>query len=125
MATSGYEEYVTAVSLNAAADLSVTGINRFVKVENDDGEGKINLAGAAERCVGVLLNKPEADSPGRVGIAGIVPILLGGNVTAGGEVSSGANGVGVAQASTNPSYGVALSSGVSGDIIPLLLLPQR
>lgn len=128
MAVSGYEEAVLPISLNANVDLSDTGtpgLYRFVKVVNDGGEGKIDLAGAAERAIGVLLDKPIADQPGRVGVGGIVPIELGGSVTAGGEVSSGAAGLGVAQASTNPSYGVALSTGVLGDIIPLLLLPQR
>lgn len=121
-----YEEAVHAISLNANADLSGDdGLNRFVKVVNDGGEGKIALAGDGERAIGVLLTKPPEDQPGRVAIGGIVPLELGGTVVAGGEISSGADGKGVAQSSTNPSYALALASGDAGDIIAVLLLPQR
>lgn len=121
-----YEEAVTAVSLNAAADHSGEndGLYRFV-IASTTVDGEFVLAGAAARAVGVLLSKPPEGQPGRIGVGGIVPIELGGSVTRGGEISSGADGVGIAQSSTNPSRAIALASGSLGEIIPALLLAQR
>ena len=45
-------------------------------------------------------------------------------MTRGGGVVSDASGKGVASASTNRAIGYALASGVSGDVIPILLAPH-
>jgi hypothetical protein len=125
---SGYEEYVTAVSIDSNFDASGdnAGYRRFVGVTNVSGKGKIDLAGAAARAVGVLLSKPVVDQPGRVGINGIVPVEAGvGGIVAGGEVSVGAGGLGIAQSASNPSRGTALESAAEGEIFPCLLHTER
>ena len=62
-------------------------------------------------------------------LTGISRVVLGGTVTRGGLITSDANGKGVAigaVAGTNyNSIGRALASGVSGDIIPVLLNYSR
>lgn len=125
---SGYEEYVTAVSIDSNADFSGDnpGYRRFVTLTRVNGKAKLDLAGANARSPGVLLSKPIVDQPGRVGIAGIVPVEAGvGGIQAGQEVSVGAAGTGVAQSASNPSRGSALEDALEGEIFPLLLHPER
>lgn len=59
--------------------------------------------------------------------AGTADLVLGGTVARGARVTSDANGAGVAAspgAGVNANYvGVALISGVAGDIIPVLIQP--
>lgn len=129
--TQAYEDNVQVVSLVAGADYSadaaIPGQNRFVTIQTVSGypEGDFLLSGAADRVSGVMTDQPDQGQPSRIVVGGVVPILLGGTVAKGGEISAGANGVGIAQASTNPSYGVAIWGGVSGDIVPMLFIPQR
>ena len=59
----------------------------------------------------------------RVMLSGISKLKLGGTVTRGGPVTSDANGKGVAAALGDSVIGFALASGVSGDIIPVLISP--
>lgn len=60
-------------------------------------------------------------------VTGISNVVLDGNVTRGNYVTSDANGKGVAAApaaGSNSNYiGIALESGVAGDIIAVLLCP--
>lgn len=126
--TQAYEEAVKPISLVAGADYSDgSGLYRFVKMGAVSGypEGEFNLCGAAERPSGVMTDKPQQGQPSRIAIAGVVPIILGDTVAKGGEISSGALGVGIPQASTNPSFGVAVWGGVAGDIVPMEIIPQR
>jgi hypothetical protein len=52
---------------------------------------------------------------------GISRIVLGGTVTRGQKLTSDVNGNGVAASAGNQAIGIALESGVSGDIISVLL----
>ena len=65
----------------------------------------------------------------RVMLTGISRIKIGGNVTRGALLTTDANGQGVAAApaagTNNSVIGRALASGVSGDIIPVLLCPGQ
>lgn len=56
--------------------------------------------------------------------AGIAEVKLAGTVTRGDDVTANASGLGVAGASTNRAIGYALMSGVSGDIIKVLIAPH-
>lgn len=112
-----YEETLKSISLQSAADFSTTGQFRFGVVNSSK---QIALASAAGRVDGVICSNPDAaDKATPVGIAGVAMVELGGTVTAGDQVQSGASGVAVSGLTNSP--GVALDSGVSGDIIPVLL----
>lgn len=111
-----YEEAVKSITLNAAADFSTTGQFRFGQVNSS---GDVALAGSGERVDGVVLDNPESGQPTALGISGVVMVELGGNVTAGDQVQSGASGVATSGSTNTP--GVALETGVSGDIIAVLL----
>lgn len=52
---------------------------------------------------------------------GIADVKCGGTVTRGGKVMSDASGNALDLTSTNRQIGIALESGVSGDLVPLLL----
>lgn len=56
-----------------------------------------------------------------VQLAGEAEIMLAGAVTRGGPVTANAAGLGVAGATTNRIIGFALMSGVSGDVIRVML----
>lgn len=65
----------------------------------------------------------------RIAMSGISELKLGGTVTRGARITSDASGQGVeigAVAGTNyNSIGMALASGVAGDIIPVLICQSR
>ena len=111
------KESLISVSLQSAADFSSTGQYRFGSVNSS---GQVALTGAAARVDGVVLGNPAAaDRAVAVGIYGVCLLELGGTITAGGGVQAGASGVGVT--GTTNSTAIALESGVSGDIISVLL----
>jgi hypothetical protein len=87
------------------------------------GSGTVVLAAAtADLAIGVtdaFCNPNQGDRLDVMHI-GIAQVQLGGAITRGNQVTSDANGHGVVLAS-GISIGVALESGVSGDIIPVLL----
>lgn len=117
-----YEEILEGVgSLLSAADFSTTGQYRFGTI---DSSGTVGLTGAAARADGVIQNNPESGQAVYLGtkFGMISKIELGGTVTAGDNLQSGANGVAV----TGTTYvlGTAIESGVSGDIISMLWAPK-
>jgi hypothetical protein len=116
-----YEENGLDISLPANTDLSAAQY-KFVTVNSS---GKIALTGLGEEPDGILQNAPAAaDRPGRVRVAGVSKLDLGGSVTAGNAVVADTNGEGVAAGSADAyRAGKALETGVSGDVIPVLLKP--
>ncbi len=87
-------------------------------------------SGAANSLVGVF--QSTTANPGdsvEVMVTGISSVVLGGNVTRGDYITSAANGSGVTAAPAAGAnanvIGIALESGVSGDIIAVLLAPGR
>ena len=110
------KESLVSISLQSAADLSTIGQYRFGTV---NASGQIAVSGADARQDGIIQDNPDAaDRASQVGIFGVSLLELGGVVTAGDEVKAGANGVGLS-GSTN-SKTIALTSGVSGEIISVL-----
>lgn len=104
---------------------------RFVKPGANDYE-VIQAAAATDLIIGATMElgvSANDITKGKTRLdvmhIGIAEIELGGNVTRGQKLTSDANGKGVAAApgaGTNNSIGgTALVSGVSGDIIPVLL----
>lgn len=109
----------TLGTLVAAADFSTVGQYRFGTV---DSTGRIALASAGARVEGIITNNPAENRAVSLSISGIEQVTLGGTVSAGDQIASGANGLAVAHVSGDYMCGVAVSSGVSGDVISALLL---
>jgi hypothetical protein len=104
---------------DSAADLS-SSASLIAKI---DTSGKIALCGDGQKPIGVIIEGAAANYPSSVQIGGIMLVKLGGTVTAGDKVSSGASGVGNTATSGDHVLGVALESGVSGDYIPVACAP--
>lgn len=130
-----YEQNVVTTSLITAADLSAKQFY-FCKV---DSSGYAALCSAAgEEADGVIYD--NGGTSGRVvsvAVGGIVQVICGGTITAGNKVTTNSSGKAVAAtaaytdtsdggSATDPLigsyvFGKALASGVSGDIIPVLV----
>lgn len=123
------------VSLPAGADLTT---KQFLAIKVNSS-GQAVVAGAGEFAAGILQNKPNSGQAATVAYGGISKAIAGGNVTAGMTVAADATGkvVDAAEAviasldgnvATNVAVtssnviGVALASGVSGDVIPVLVM---
>lgn len=101
--------------------------NRIVKFGTTD-DVVIQGAAATDSLIGVVEGvAPAIGERCDVVLAGIAEVVLGGNVTRGGLVTSNATGQGVAAApaagTNNGVIGRALMTGVSGDIIKVLVNP--
>jgi len=91
----------------------------FVKVT---GRNTAGLAGATDRVVGVLQNKPQqAGGAATIGIRGVTNVVAGVQIDAGEEVKPGAAGSAVV-AAAGTGVGVALQSAASGSLVPVLLV---
>jgi hypothetical protein len=93
-----------------------------------DGKG-IQATANRGRIIGIGPNYDVADGVMfQFSGAGTAQLLLGGSVTAGDWLKSDANGKGVLMAlgGTTPQHcvGIAQRSGVSGDIIPVDVMPE-
>jgi hypothetical protein len=100
----------------------VIGANCMVKFGADDNT-VLAAAAATDSVIGVNDNiaRVLGDRTDVVHV-GIADVKLGaGGITRGAEITSDATGQGVAAASTNRVAGVALTSGVAGDIVPMLV----
>lgn len=101
----------------------------WVKFGADDRTVVVATA-ATDLIIGCTTSLP-ADSGERVDViaAGIAEVLLAGNVTRGALVTSNASGAGVAASPAagvnNRVGGIAFASGVSGDIVPVLVVPHQ
>jgi len=107
------------ITLPVTADLSASQYC-FVK----DSSGSAALCGAGQQALGVLQNDPAASGrPGSIAIGGHAKVKFGGNVSAGGYISSDANGKAVAAASGDFALGIAIDSAVDGDIGTAQIMP--
>lgn len=117
-------------TLPASGDLSAS--NNLFAVVN--GSGQVAVAGANVSVVGVIQDGPAAAGRGcAFRVFGIAKVKLGGTVTVNDKVASNASGQAVKATAASVSAGtpeplagsyvagIALASGVSGDVIPVLL----
>jgi hypothetical protein len=112
------KQAMVCVSLPANADLS-TKQNLFVVINSS---GNVAVAGDGADADGVLMNEPAAAGrAAEVAISGIVPVLCGGTVTAGDQVSSSAAGKAVTAGTGDYVLGRATETGADGEIIGVLL----
>lgn len=114
-----------AKSYNAGGALNA---NSIVKAGANDYD-VLQAAAVTDKLLGVTTEIATVSADrGDVVLAGIADLKLGGTVTRGDRISSDASGNGVTAApaagTNNWIVGIALISGVSGDIIPVLVNPQ-
>lgn len=86
--------------------------------------GTAELAGAGEGAIGFLRNKPNIGEIAEIVCGGIALAEAGDAITAGDELMIKAGGTVVTHTSTNAKVGVALNSGISGDVISVLVLTR-
>lgn len=134
-----YEESIRSITLEADATLAVyTGVpglpgsaspnngNQycFVKITGAHQCGLADTT-ANEVVIGVLQNKPQVTgAAATVAIRGVSLVEAGGNISAGNAIKVDSSGNGVA--ATLPTdadlvVGVAVGSGASGQLVPVLL----
>lgn len=80
-------------------------------------------AAAAEKCMGVLMNVPQnsAEKDIEVAVDGGAKVIAGDVVTLGASVTSDANGKLVVATTGQWAIGVAMDSGVLGDVVPIII----
>ncbi len=118
--TSGIEK-----SVKAGAAITAFTIAKF----GNDDDTMIPGAAVSDSLCGVFQHAADSAAEVRVMLTGISRLKLGGTVTRGDYITSDASGQGVAATPAagvnNNVIGKAMASGVSGDIIPVLLAPGR
>jgi hypothetical protein len=106
----------------AGADLT-THQYKLVKLGADNDS--VVLCGNAEKPMGVLMNAPNTGELAEVAVAGGAKVKIASTISISSGVlascASAANGVGRAGVSTEFAIGVFTDSGVSGDIIPIII----
>ena len=97
---------------------------RLVETINADGDARQGAAAAA-KLIGVSGSRPvAANETVEVAITGIAKVEYGGNVTRGDLLTAKADGTAIATSTAgNRVVGVAMQSGVDGDIGEVLLSP--
>ena len=111
------------ISLPAGEDLSSHQF-RFITV---DADGKAIHADGSHVKIGILQNKPGAeDRAATVAVAGMSKLEASGGVNEGAYLTSDGDGKGAATTTDDAAVGaIALTAGVDGDIISVLLTPGQ
>lgn len=82
----------------------------------------IAQSGAAEKAIGVVMNKPAVNDDAEVAhLGGGALVKLAGTVAAGDSIKSDANGAGVLGVSGDWCPAIAFEAGVAGDVISAFL----
>lgn len=81
------------------------------------------LAGNGALAIGTVYEEAALGEPATIQMFGIAKVKLGGTVQTGQRVMSNASGLGIAATSQLYSIGVALVGGISGDVVPVSLIP--
>jgi hypothetical protein len=115
-------EIQSSKSINAGVDLR-TKQYTFVRLDNT---GRLASAGAGASAIGVLQDKPNLNDPGAVcGPGDITKIVCGGNIPAGADIMSDANGAAVVATSGSYILGANLyGAGVAGAVITMRFQPR-
>lgn len=114
-----WELPVLDLSLEAGADLSA---KQFYLVKLDSS-GRVVLAGAAERAIGVLQNKPLAGEAAQVRVLGVSKVISGYSFGVGTVLASDSAGKAVASSSAKP-IGISLeAAGAANQIVSVLVIP--
>lgn len=110
------------IPFRAGADLSAaSNALKFVKVT---GESEVGLAGAGEKAIGVLQNRPQQGEGADVVVGGRTEVIAGAAVNDGDFVTSDAQGRAVAAtAGATRVHGIALTTATAaGQVIDILVI---
>ena len=106
-------------AFTAGADLST---HQYKLVKFDSTNNSVILCGNAEKPIGVLMNAPASGDLAEVALQGGAKVKIGTTMsTLGGSIASAANGVARAAVAGEWAIGTQQDSGVSGDIIPIII----
>lgn len=94
----------------------------FVKGDTANNNAVVIAAAGTDTLLGVLQNTPAAGEAAQIRTVGISKVLLGDTVTRFGRVTADAAGKAVPVVGAQVAGGIAMESGVVGDIIPMLVL---
>jgi hypothetical protein len=111
------------VGLVADADLS-TKQHCIVKVS---AANKVDVCGAGEMGIGILLNKPDADGKAAsiAGVGDCAKVLVGtGDLAAGDAFTAEAGGSAVVAATGDFILGIALEAAADGELCSVYICPQ-
>jgi len=104
----------------AGADLSS---KQFYAVKQT-AAGQVNVATTGDSIVGVLLNKPTSGLPCEIALFGTVKVICGSSgMTAGDTLEVDSSSKFTTQTTGVNPVGMAIDTGVSGDIVRILLRP--
>lgn len=112
-----YEEALTAISRPAGEDLSDWANLRFTAVKLNASGNVVKTTAITDTPVGILQNDPKNGEAARVAIAGVSKARLAGTVAPNDQVGINAAGRLVVAVTTNRVIGIALTGGVTGDIV--------
>lgn len=106
-------------AFTAGADLTT---HQYKLVKFDSTNNSVILCGDAEKPLGVLMNNPNTSEVAEVAVQGGAKVKIASTMsTLSGSVASAANGVGRAAVAGEWSIGTQQDTGVSGDIIPIII----
>jgi hypothetical protein len=106
-------------AFTAGADLTT---HQYKLVKFDTTNNSVVLCGNAEKPMGVLMNAPNSGELAEVAVQGGAKVKIGSTMaTLGGSIASAANGVARAAVAGEWAIGTQQDSGVSGDIIPVII----
>lgn len=109
------------ITLEAGQDFSAKQFF-FVSVSAD---GQVDPTGDGAHADGVIQNDPAAaGDAANVAIGGVVKVICGGTVTAGGPVASDAAGEAVDATTGDIILGTALETGADGQVISMIFQPR-
>lgn len=115
----GYSQYANIILSYLFDGTGTMAQYRFVKLASDTQITPVTAT--SDLVVGVALETTaKTDLPVQIGVDGIFPVECGGTVTRGKMVEITANGR-VKDYSSGKIVGMALKSGTSGDIVPVLV----
>ncbi len=122
---------MSAVVDQVSTFIASAAIGRNLIVKPSSVAGQVALAVTDDKkLIGVTLEATNAKNTVPVQVSGIARVRLGGTVNYGDYIKPNASGMGIAATAIpedftnrewNAVIGVALASGVSGDIIPVLI----
>lgn len=113
--------YVLDLTFKAGANLAT---KQYYLLKADTTADQVVLAGANDKVLGVLQDKPNAaGKSASVTVIGTTKVVLGNTVAYGDSLISDANGKAIAVGATvnGNVIGYALAAGVAGDIIRMLV----
>lgn len=103
----------------AGADLSS---HQYKLVKWDSTNNSVVLCGNAEKPMGILMNAPASGELAEVAVQGGAKVKIASTMsTLGVSMASAANGVGRAAVAGEWAIGTIQDTGVSGDIIPVII----